>query len=837
MNKRFLSIVLALTVILSTLTGIGTVAYAAIGIEHEAQVSKLNAFGILSGYPSADYKADAQVTARDFVIAAYKLSGAEVDATAEMAGKFGFNADDKSIGVINAAAVLLTALDLKTEAESSGGYPGGYRSTAAKYGLFDGIGISDDAKLTNDAMAVMLYNALDIELPEVRYSDDGVEVFLKGKRTALDNLKIYKGYGVVTGTQYAAMRDCSKAEREEILIDNDASYRLGKTYADELFGYNVEFYYNEKRELLWIDASDVTKVTRVAEADVIGIDAAGINFYNEKERKKKVSFDSPVFLHNGTTVQNPDLNSFVPESGYIVLIDNDNDGSAELVCCEDYGYVLVNGKNSDEQTVNDFETGSKVSLSTNDYDAVKISKGCTRIAFSDINDKDVLAVIRPDSSDGVLRVIVSERPAVTGSVTSVLTDGIKIDGTEYKISTAYRGAGISLDKSGTFYMDLNGNIVRFIEGKQNISQYAYLIAVANHYTDDDCQVMILTAGGTVEKRNIYYRVRHGGSVMTPTKLIKALSSGGSVERQLITYSLNSKGEINKLETANKNNLFSGMDEKSDEFSLYFRGRGRYRRNNLCFNSKYLINADTPIFVVPADRKNENYKVSYAQGLTNGTSYHISVYDIDEYMTAGAIVLDELDSEPEQLKAKRSILVDSVYTGLNDDNQSIVILEGYQQGSKVTLKSGEESSLADSEGRYYSIGTRSGYTPITRGDVIQVSLDTDGGLLAFRTLYKADEGKKNLVISSNDTPNEYEEGGNINEFSDLFILTGQVLSRSDSVLVVQSDTKRAHKITNGASVYVVKDKRIEKVTTGDIGLYDNVYLHTYQGNLQEVIIYR
>ena len=156
---------------------------------------------------------------------------------------------------------------------------------------------------------------------------------------------------------------------------------------------------------------------------------------------------------------------------------------------------------------------------------------------------------------------------------------------------------------------------------------------------------------------------------------------------------------------------------------------------------------------------------------------------------------------------------------------------------MTLKTKDIPVLKDSEGKYYSLGEEDGYTQLSSGDIIQTSVDSDGYLTAFRTLYKADETKKKLVIADNNTPNEYEEGGNANEFSDLFVLHGEVTSRSANILVVESDTKRAHRITNGVSVYVVEGENVEKGTTSDICVYDEVYLHTYQGNLQEIVIYR
>ncbi len=836
MNKRILGIILTISM-LASLLSFNITAQAAIGIEHEAQVSKLNAFGILTGYPDTNYKATATVTAKDFTDAAYKLSGRNGDFTAEMASKFGFGAEDKTITMQNALAVLLTALDYGYEADAQGGYPSGYIKVASTYGLLEGTSLAATDNLTNDAMAVILYNALELDAIEIGYAN-GYPSYSKDDETVMEKLDIYEGKGIVTGTEYAAMNGCAKAGNGEIIIDNETRYALGKTYAESLFGYSVDFYYNEDKELLWIDARSNMTVSKVAEIDVIEFDENGIRFEYDTNKKKKYLFDNTVFVYNGVSVDNPDLSTFVPTSGYITIVDNNNDNRADVISCEAYEHYLVSEKNENNISINDYEMNRSISLNPNDYKSVKIVKEGKVISFADINKNDVIAVMRTENSSGdVLKVIVSTYKSVTGTVKSTSAGYVKIDSDVYDVSTAYEGAALSTGKTGTFYFDVNGNIIRFIKGKSTTSQYAYLISAYIAENGEDCYVEFLTAGNTIEERKISKKVKHNSGSITPSALCEKLAGDGSTTKQLITYSLNGAGEVSELNLANKNNMYSGNDEASELFSQYFQGHGRYRKNNMCFNSKYLIDADTPIFIVPASREKEDYEIRYASNLTNGTSYYISVYDIDEFMTAGAIVLDEVASDPESLKSKRSVIVEDVTIGINEDDEPIVMVEGYQQGSRVTLKTRDIPVLKDSEGKYYSLGDETGYTQLSAGDIIQTSVDADGYLVAFRTLYKADEAKKKLVIADNTTPNEYEEGGNANEFADLFVLFGEVTSRSANILVVESDTKRAHRITNGASVYIVEGETVEKVTTSDICVYDEVYLHTYQGNLQEVVIYR
>lgn len=835
MNKRVLSIILVLSTVISACV-FAMPAHAAIGIAHEAEVSKLSAFGILTGYPDANYKASDTVSAGDFTAAAYKLLGVDGDHTAAMAKKFGFGADDKTITLQNALAVLFSILNYDYEADANGGYPNGYYKMAAGYKVLTGTGLAMTDNLTKDAMAVILYNALELDTVAVRYETGGTTVE-HSDESVMDALGIYQGYGTVTGTRYASLNGCRKSGGNRIVIDDKNSYFLGKTYADTLLGYAVEFYYNEDDELLWIDKRTNMSIAKIAEIDIISLNASEIHYYNESGRKKSYSFDNATFIYNGKNVPSPDFERFLPLSGYVTVVDYDNDGKVEVVICEAYEYYLVSGTDATGKIISDYETGKSVSLNADDYASVRIIKNGAPVPFSAIAEHDIVAVMKSDETDGVISAVVSPHKPVSGAVEILSDRDIQIDGNTYTVSTAYAGSALSVGKSGTFYLDMNGNVIRYVKGKTEVSKYAYLIAAQLRSQFDNCYLYMLTAGNAIEERKTASKIRYNGKSVSPDELYERLSGSEKADGQLICYALNSAGEINQVETANKDNLYSGNDEPGEEFSLYFQGHGRYRKNNLSFNSKYLIDADTPIFIVPSSREKSDYEVRYAASLTNGTSYYISVYDIDEYMTAGAVVLHEIASDPEMLKSKRSILVERTFVSVNGDGEQIVGVHGYQQGSKVTLKTKDKDAVKDSEGRYYSIGGIAGYTELSKGDVIQASLDVHGNLLAFRTLYKADEDKKNLVIASNETPNEYEEGGNVNEFADLFVLHGKVVSRSSNVLVVESDTKRAHKITTGISVYIVGGRGIEKVTASDICVNDEVYLHTYQGNVQEVVVYR
>ncbi len=102
------------------------------------------------------------------------------------------------------------------------------------------------------------------------------------------------------------------------------------------------------------------------------------------------------------------------------------------------------------------------------------------------------------------------------------------------------------------------------------------------------------------------------------------------------------------------------------------------------------------------------------------------------MYASCIVLKENFSEPENMRSKRSLIITDIYSGINDDDDEIIGLEGYQQGRKVTYQV-KNKEMKDNRGKYY-------VRDLKAGDVVQVSVDVKGDVRAVQLLFKANEQK-------------------------------------------------------------------------------------------------
>ncbi len=164
------------------------------------------------------------------------------------------------------------------------------------------------------------------------------------------------------------------------------------------------------------------------------------------------------------------------------------------------------------------------------------------------------------------------------------------------------GDALKVGRGGSFYFDNYGRIVRCVGLKEASSQYGYLL---NFYRGDDpngdCFAEILTAEGTRETFTVKQSVNVNGEKCNLGTALQRIE-----KNQLVTYKVSSDKRITKINTANKS--YIGRDTATEIFSMHFKGAGKYRKNNMCFNSKYLLDSTTPIFVIPYNEDKYDYTV-------------------------------------------------------------------------------------------------------------------------------------------------------------------------------------------------------------------------------------
>lgn len=161
------------------------------------------------------------------------------------------------------------------------------------------------------------------------------------------------------------------------------------------------------------------------------------------------------------------------------------------------------------------------------------------------------------------------------------------------------------------------------------------------------------------------------------------------------------------------------------------------------------------------------------------------------MYASAIVLKENLIEPENMRNKRPLIVTEILNGVNDDGDQAIIVEGYQQGSKVSLALANEN-MNDNRG---NIQVRN----LKAGDVIQYGTNAKGEINVVQLLYRAQTNELSIA-GGTDTPNTYWEGGTASPLKRRYTVRRRSLCARGFWISERSTPRRSLTIIHGAQRY-------------------------------------
>lgn len=234
-------------------------------------VETLSTLGILNGYEDNTFKPDGNITRAEMCAVLCRALGLEAPETFYYDYSFtdvprdhwaywyvalckehdivdGMGNDifapDSSVTLSQAVKMILSAMGYGILAESNGGWPAGYVSTAAKYGILDGITEKTDSPATRATVAKLLDNALPAPVvltsgnPTTGFTleiADGTGTFPYS--SLLSDLGIVKISGSIVGTSEKEYNG-SKCDDGEVI------YRFNNAKGNEF----LENYLSEKAD-------------------------------------------------------------------------------------------------------------------------------------------------------------------------------------------------------------------------------------------------------------------------------------------------------------------------------------------------------------------------------------------------------------------------------------------------------------------------------------------------------------------------------------------------------------------------------------------------------------
>jgi hypothetical protein len=230
------------------------------------------------------------------------------------------------------------------------------------------------------------------------------------------------------------------------------------------------------------------------------------------------------------------------------------------------------------------------------------------------------------------------------------------------------------------YTGINNEIVA-ISYVENAMQYGFLV---NAYLDDSGEKMgmrIYTQKGNMEKYWCAKKLALDGRNTDIHTALSTFQSRGM--RQLIRFSLNEEGEVRNVDLSvtsskyvderNIHNPNDSLTKHSFASSYYYRAATFYPHFNI---------QNTIIFRVPTDGSDEDaFAIGYT--FTDGdiADSQLEIYDVGLDGTAEALVVyADFDDTTINRISPKIILVEKVYKEIDDNEQEMVTITGWENGT-------------------------------------------------------------------------------------------------------------------------------------------------------------
>ena len=443
-----------------------------------------------------------------------------------------------------AAKMLLVAAGYDAQLEGLTGNDWAIKtaSLASTLGIFDDLTAPTGDPLTRDNAALLIYNALDIEM--IQKYENGYAIAFGDHRTLLSTkYGVYKVEGVVTGNEWAQLED----------TDSEDALAAGKTKMDHVKVYKsttsntvVGEYETEKNPVIFNVSTPVDmlgqtvtmyvrKTTVLANSEVLGVYVNGNNNVVKttadtqdtmkdflKGTGLSVDGDTAYYVNYGVMkdeaaatkamgFESGDRFNSVKgkTNGYgveLTAIDNDNDGEVEYVLYlqETLSQVIAKSASKETTTLNTFNSNKAI-----DNEDI--------VTEADLAEGDLVLTV---SYGG--RYYVSEPQVITGQMESYTANKekeqtITVGGTEYhpsyiqyKADTADNtyefdvlkcdNGGVEFDSDYDFILDSNGNVIAYRPSEQGL--YDYALVLDSGYepgafaSDASGKIKVLLADGT-----------------------------------------------------------------------------------------------------------------------------------------------------------------------------------------------------------------------------------------------------------------------------------------------------------------------------------------------------
>lgn len=829
-------------------------------------INLINQLGLLKTFPNDKFEPLMPVTRGEFVYSIYKLYAPD-EKTEIKTVNFSDVSTDKyyakavsfltGLGIVNgitedkfcpddfirhldAVAIICRVLDYGQIVQANGGYPLGYVKVAASEGLFVS-NLANTEYLRRTDMAELLVNAIDADGLEVMavYSDGG-EAYGKERGILYKTQKISKSKGmVVTNSVTNLYLPESDLANDEVVI-GDEVYKVGKTSADSMLGFECEFFYSEDYGEKILHAimplkKVVTYKVSSSEAEFTSINDAEIVYFIGGV-EKTVELANAVIIYNGVAADDAvsALTGGVQDfRGSVRVVENSD---SIVVFIDEYVNYVAGSVNENESFIKD--AYSKEIISVDEKKArIVIKKEEETARLGDISEGDILTVLssKNKSGDKYIRIYVSARE-ISGTVIRVDEEAVTLDGGTYIVSP-YNRSEICLSQSGIFKLDAYGEISDFEYAESGMSVGLYFASMLEKAAmNNRAKLKMYTKDGETQAFTIAQNAVIDG--LRFEKAEEMIDGKGAWEglsklttERPICYRLNEKNEIEVLDT-----LLKGDNGSKDLLKQLSAGTEiyQYAQNVMASNEAgkfYVPSSATLITFFGDTNKEESCEITTLQGkMTSTTRPKGEVYSTFGDDHSGDVFVWRNYSSSSDYG--EPFIFRSITEGLDKNGEKIRYVKGFDGQNEVMYTLREDDYL---QGPLSAV-----FKAIKLGDVLRVIISPDGLVFNAQVIFFRNAVAARDTVSS--TVSEITRASGTYDRTYRFVY-GDVIEKNEDYLVLDTggDTELIARLS--ATVTEVGKKAQnnkyfinENIDAKSLSEGDKVFVYILGGGTRRIYVY-
>lgn len=656
-----------------------------------------------------------------------------------------------------AIKMLICALGYKDYAEAAGGYPSGYMKAAGRLKLFSGV--KTDTNLDYGSMIELVYDALLSNTCEVSGIKNGnLEWRSSDEETLLRRyFKLVNAEGKITGVKGLSLENIYMYDNQFSMGGN--IYEYTGTSNEDWVGveYSVFYQYDTSdslRKCVYMFPTDNEGCLKI-DADLItgfGADYR-LTYYETQtsDKKKDANISKDAVIYFNGEVRTKDISKVFDniETGYVKLMDLNQDGVYEYVSVKSYTNIVVSAVDKSNDVIHDKIRNTVINLKGIDTVRIKDGDGNEYTTESLKENMVISAAVSNDYAE----LLVSTN-VINGKIQSVSEDKIVISDNEYNLEKKFAeefSSQLNPGTGGEFFLNYFGDIVY-----QNVKSadgflygYMYNLSVeAKAFGDNIAYVKIFSETGKVIKTELAEKVEVDGDIYRSTDKIVSAIPGCSVnpnefKRQMLRYSLDADGKVNKLDTtyfnADKESIHSSIRQSVNHplnggktYALVSQTTANQNSNQVKrIGLSNMVNSSVKVMNIPSDSEFEagtvedkNFSLGKVDSLGNQSGRTVYSFRTDIEGGYEEVVL-MVDSGLTKQADTYLMIVDEISEAINDEDEVVCQISGMQKALPVTFELTKDAA--------------NGNAPIEKGDTILPVFNSAGKVADYYMIYDYSAG--------------------------------------------------------------------------------------------------